>query len=297
MRSGVDALADTVIVALMFAALAAAWSWLGSQGGIVSFGHAVFFGLGAYGVAVSNLRGGSPWYGALGGALCAVLVAAGLGLLTLRGRGYTFAALTLALGLAAEPFAASRDWVGPHDTYAFPVQLGFVHLQFAQRWPYLLLALGVYGTAQALTFVLRSSRSGFYLRALRASLPAARSVGVRALPPRLLALAASAFVTAVVGALSAEYARGVSPHATLDITLGVDIALIGSIAGTCWPWGAPLAACAYVLLARAVPLHPSGIAGAAVLVLEAAIMVFMLVIPPGMLRSFARRPAAMRSAG
>src|SRR5450755_1204055 len=91
MWAGLDVLADTLIAGLVFATLAAAWSWLGSYAGILSFGHAVFFGIGGYAVAVSNFRGGSPWYGALGGALAAVAAAVLCGLTCVRGRGYTFA--------------------------------------------------------------------------------------------------------------------------------------------------------------------------------------------------------------
>ena len=143
MRPVLDAVADAAIVALVFATLAAAWSWLGSYAGIVSFGHALFFGIGAYAVAASNLRGGSPWYGALGGAIFAVVVALAAGLVFLRGRGYTFALVTLAAGILAEPFVASRNWLGPHDAYVFPLRAGFLNLQFSQKWPYVLLAAAV----------------------------------------------------------------------------------------------------------------------------------------------------------
>jgi branched-chain amino acid transport system permease protein len=288
-----DALADTTVVVLVFATLAAAWSWLGSYAGVVSFGHAVFFGIGGYAVAVSNLRGGSPWYGALGGALASVVVALVCGALSLRGRGYAFALVTLALGAVAEPFAAAHNWVGPHDAYAFPVHAGFLNLQFSQKWPYLLLALAVFSVAQALTLGLRSTPLGLTLRALRANPAAARGVGVRALAPRLLALAVSAFVTSVAGSFSAEYALAVNPQAMLALGLSFDIALIGSVAGLLSPWGAPLAGLVYALAAKAVPLHPSGAAGAAVLVLEGIVIAAIaLRLPRGVLGVKPRRAGA-----
>ncbi len=267
---------------LVFATLAVAWSWLGSYAGIVSFGHAVFFGIGGYAVAVSNLRGGSPWYGALGGALFAVLAAVVCGLLCLRGRGYTFAAVTLLAGAAAEPLAAAHGWLGAADTFAFPLHSGFLNLQFTAKWPYVLLALAVFAVAQTVTFGLRSARIGFSLRALRASPLAARSVGVRALPPRLAALAASAFFTSVAGSFFAEYTLAVSPHAMFALSLSLDIALIGIIAGPGSAWGAPAAGLVYALVAKALPLHPAGAGGAAVLVAEGvAIMLIALLRPQG----------------
>jgi branched-chain amino acid transport system permease protein len=279
---GLDDVADTTIVVLVFATLAVAWSWLGSYAGVVSFMHAVFFGIGGFAVAASNFRGGSPWYGALGGALFAVLIGVVCGLLCLRGRGYTFSFVTLAIGAPAEWFAAAHDWLGPHDVYAFPLHPGFLNLQFTQKWPYVLLALAVFAVAQALTFGLRSARIGFYLRALRANPAAAGSVGVRAFPPRLITLVASAFVTSVAGSLFAQWALAVSPHAFFALSLSFDIALIGVVAGPASVWGPPLAALVYVLIAKVVPLHPAGPAGMAVLALEgAAVVVIAFVRPDG----------------
>jgi branched-chain amino acid transport system permease protein len=270
-----DGFADAAIMVLVFATLATAWSWLGASAGVVSFAHAVFFGLGGYAVAVSNMRGGSPWYGALGGALASVIVALICGLLCLRGRGYTFAAVTLVLGAIAEPLVAARSWLGPHDAFAFPLRLGFLNLQFAQKGPYVLLALVVFVVALAVTFGLGRARIGYQLRALRASPRAARAIGIDALPPRLLVLAASAFFTAVVGSFFAEYVHGVTPSGMFALSLGFDIALIGGIAGSASAWGAPLAGLVYALLARVLPLHPPGAAGIAVLVVEGLAIVFI----------------------
>jgi branched-chain amino acid transport system permease protein len=284
---GMDALADTTIAVLVFATLATAWSWLGAYAGIVSFAHAVFFGIGAYAVAVSNLRGGSPWYGALGGALFAVLLALLCGLLCLRGRGYTFALVTLLLGALAEPVVATHHWLAPHDVLTFPIRTGFLNLQVAQKWPYVLLVLVVFVVAQLATLALRSSRIGFYLRAVRDSPPAARGVGVAALPSRLIVLAASAFFTSVVGSFCAEYALGVTPHATFALSLAFDIAFIGVVAGATAPWGAPLAGLVYALVAKLVPLHPQGPLGMAILVIEGAAIVFIVL---------ARRDGSLRTA-
>ncbi len=285
-------------MALVFASLAAAWSWLGSWSGIVSFGHAIFFGIGGYAVAVSNLRGGSPWYGALGGALASVIAALICGLLCLRGRGYVFTLVTLVAGAVAEPFVAAHAWVGTHDAFVFPPRISFFNLQFDQKWPYVLLALCVLAAALGVTVGLRSVRIGYYLRALRANAPAARAVGVAALPPRLAVLAASAFVTSVVGSFFAEYALAVTPHAMFALSIGFDIALIGIVAGPARPWGTPLVGAVYALVAHALPLHPAGAAGVAVLIVQGAVVVSIALLrPEGLFApSPRRRVVAARSA-
>jgi branched-chain amino acid transport system permease protein len=118
-------------------------------------------------------------------------------------------------------------------------------------------------------------------------------VGVRSLPPRLIALAASAFIASVAGSFFAEYVLAVSPHAMFAVSLSLDIALLGIIAGSTWPWGAPLAGLLYVLAAKFVPLHPPGAGGAAVLVAEgAAVALIALTGPPGAFGSGRLRPTA-----
>jgi branched-chain amino acid transport system permease protein len=283
------------IVALVFATLATAWSWPGAYGGIVSFGHAIFFGIGAYAVAVSNLRGGSPWYGALGGALAAVAVAAIWALVSLRGRGYVFALVTLALGVVAEPIVAARSWIGPANALAFPIRPGFLNLQFTQKWPYIVLALAVFAVAQALTAGLRASRISYELRALNADPVATRGLGIAAFPPRFLALVVSAFVTSVAGSLLAEYSLGVNAQ-VFAFSLACDIALIGIVAGTASAWGAPLAGALYALVARSVALHPAGPVGAVVLVVEIALVIaFSLASGSGWSRL--RRPMGVLARG
>jgi branched-chain amino acid transport system permease protein len=256
----------------------------------------IFFGIGGYAVAVSNFRGGSPWYGALGGALLAVALAALCGLICLRGRGYTFALVTLLLGALADPLAAVRPWLGRRDTYYFPPHFGFLNLQFEKKWPYVLLALAVFAVAQALTFGLRSARIGFALRALRASPQAAGSVCVAALPPRLAALAASAFVTSVAGSFFAEYTLAVSPHAMFGLALAFDTALLGVVAGSVSPWGPLFAGAVYGLASKFVTLHPAGKAGAAVLVAEGAIIVLAALLRPQGIVSFPLRRTPVRAA-
>lgn len=294
-----NAVIDTLIIALVFATLAQAWSWLGSYAGIISLGNAVFFGIGAYAVAVSNFRGGSPWYGALGGALFAVVIALVCGVLFLRGRGYTFSLVTLVAGLCAAPLAATQHWVGSGNAFAFPVQRGFLHLQFADKWPYALLALAVFAVTQGLTIGVRATRIGLCLRALRTNAVAARSIGIAARPLQLSALVASAFVTAVAGSFFAQYRLAVDPHTFFALSLSLDVALIGIVAGPASAWGAPLAALIYAVVASVVPLHPAGPLGDSVLVVEGALIVAIALLRPNGLfgAGAARRSAPAAIAG
>ena len=92
----------------------------------------------------------------------------------------------------------------------------------------------------------------------------------------------SAFVTSVAGSFFAEYTLAVTPHLDVALALGFDIALLGAVAGSASPWGAPLAGVVYVVVAKTVPLHPPGAAGTAVLVVEGfAIVLIALLLPRG----------------
>jgi branched-chain amino acid transport system permease protein len=178
----------------------------------------------------------------------------------------------------------------------FAFHPGFLQLQFDTKWPYLLLALAVFGVALGLTFALRSARIGYSLRALRASPAIAASVGISGLPPRLAALAVSAFVTSVAGSLFAQYTLVVSPHAVFGLPLSFDIALLGIIAGSTSPFGPLVAGLGYALTAKLVTLHPAGVAGAAVLIVEGMLVVLVTVLRPGGLLRVPWRATATRAA-
>src|SRR5690606_18185738 len=168
MQSGV---ALTFIMMTLYATLLAqAWNILGGYGGQLSFGHALFFGVGAYGQALGQLSLGlNPWL-----ALpLAIALGAGAGLavggLTFRYglRGSYFALVTLAFAEVFRILAVSVPFTGGGVGLMVPLQEGAANMQFATRHGYIYLLLAFVMLALLVTAWLRHSRFGAYLQAVR----------------------------------------------------------------------------------------------------------------------------------
>ncbi|GAC1594453.1 MAG: branched-chain amino acid ABC transporter permease [Candidatus Velthaea sp.] len=293
-------LQDLLFTLLLFAAMGQAWNWISGYAGQISFGHAIFFGVGAYAVALSNTRHGSPWYGALGGGLIAAILALAIGFPCFRLRGHYFSIATIAVGAIVATVVKTQDWLGRANGFEIAITPGFLNLQFTQKWPYVLLALVIFVVAQGLTIALERSRVGYYLRAIRANDAAAQSVGINERSWKLLAFAVSAFVTSVAGSLYAQYTLFVDPESVLSLSVSIDIALIGVVGGIGTLWGPAAGALVYVFLAKYVALQTGGGGKGYDLVIYGAIIVLIAALRPSGIVGFfierARRLRATRSA-
>jgi branched-chain amino acid transport system permease protein len=231
-------------------ALAASYDVLLGYTGIVSFAHTMFFGMGAYGVAIALTRLGPGWgavlIGAAGGLVLAAIVAAIIGLLSLRVRAIFFAMITLAVASFAQILASTlREWTGGEDglTFAVPNVLtpGF---RFGGGYNgnlvtyYMILVVA----AVLFLFLLRvvNSPMGRVLQAIRENDFRAEALGLRTLWYRTLAGAIAAAVASLAGALLALQLRYTGPDATLSFSLMVDILLIVVIGGMGTMYGAVL---------------------------------------------------------
>lgn len=284
---------DLLLAVLVFTALGGAWNWIGGYAGELALGNGIFFGIGAYSVALSNLRHGLPWFAALGGGVISVIVALVTGFILLSFRGPLFALVTLAAGLAAATLVGPVI-AGHATSIAIPVERGFLHLQFDAVWPYALMALVIVVFVQTLTIGLEHTRVGYYLRALRGNPRAARSLGINRRKWALLPFAMSAFVTAIVGALAAQYALAVSPPTDLAPLLSLAAAFVAIVGGRGTVWGAPLGAFVFVIVERVlVAAGVSDWTAVAIVVALGAIAYFAL--PDGIVGLTRARSA--RSAG
>src|ERR1700741_3700758 len=150
------------IMVLLYALLGMSWNLLGGYTGQISFGHAAFFGTGAYTSTILLLRYGiSPWLGMFVGAVLAVLLSLPLGWLTFRLRGPYFALATLAFAEVVRVIVSNWDSLtGGGDGLNILVDLGGV-----MRFYYIILALTVAGVLVLRGFV--RSRWGYFLNAIR----------------------------------------------------------------------------------------------------------------------------------
>jgi len=214
------------IMALLYALLGMSWNLLGGYTGQISFGHAAFFGTGAYTSTILLLRFGiSPWLGMLVGAVLAVLLSLPLGWLTFRLRGPYFALATLAFAEVVRVIVYNWDSLtGGGDGLNILADLGGI-----VRFYYIILALTVAG-ALVMHGCVRS-RWGYFLNAIREDEDAAEALGVPATRMKLIVLAISAFFVALAGSFFASYQLYINPDLVYESQISIQMIVVTIVGG------------------------------------------------------------------
>jgi branched-chain amino acid transport system permease protein len=214
--------------------LAASWNIIGGFGGQFSLGHGVFFAIGAYLTASFVIRfAWSPWLTMVPIAVFAAGVAMLMSWPTFRLRGPFFAIATLAFNEVAFVLANHFDSVtgGPRGLM-IPFKLGLENMIFRHRWQYALLMFGFVALVVAISVLLRRSRLGYYLLAVREDEDAARASGINVLAVKLWGMGLSAALTSIGGTLFTMYLRFIDPPTLFTLPeVGVKFALLALIGG------------------------------------------------------------------
>jgi branched-chain amino acid transport system permease protein len=218
---------------LLYAIGASAWNIVGGYAGQVSIGHAVFFGCGAYGALASYQHLGLPPIAGLPiGVAVSIVIASVIGVPTLRLSGHYFSMATIAVAELVRLVVANTEWLGGAQGLSGPpVPRTFLDLSFISALPYYYLFLAVLAATVALTWWIERSRLGYYLRAIRDSERAARSLGAAAPRYKLYAFILSAALTAVAGALYAIMFGFVDPESGLGILISVKMVIMAALGG------------------------------------------------------------------
>ena len=229
---------EVLISILFFGYLGACWNILGGYGGQFSFGHAAFFGLGAYTSTLLFLHWGvSPWIGMLAGGLLAAGFGLFAGYLSFRYglRGPYFSLVTLAFPEMLRVVAVNWKAVGSSLGLVVPNRGSAPALfLFAEKLPYYYVILTMAVGALVITRAMERSRMGYALAAIRENEDAAEAAGVDALSTKLSAMALSSFLTALGGTFYAQYFSYIDPSLTFGpaISIGGLLPAIVGGAGT-----------------------------------------------------------------
>ena len=242
----------------VFIVLAASFDLLLGYTGIVSFAHTMFFGIGAYGVAIALTRMGAEWIavliGIIAGLIVAIALAAVIGLFSLRVRTIFFAMITLAVASAFAILASQLpDLTGGEDglNYRLPAALRASFsladgALFGVRLNGRLLDYYlVYAASLVLVLVLLrvvNSPFGSVLMAIRENPFRAEAIGYRTVVYRTIASCIAAAVAALAGALLALWSSQTNPDTTLSFDIMVDILLMVVIGGMGTMYGGVLGA-------------------------------------------------------
>jgi branched-chain amino acid transport system permease protein len=274
-----------VMMALYATLLAQAWNLLGGYGGQFSFGHAVFFGTGAYAQAIAQVSGGlNAWIALALAVPAAMAVGLAVGALSFRYglKGSYFALVTLAFAEVFRIAALSVGFTGAGVGLMVPLRESIANLQFGSRRGYVLLLGALVVLALAVTAWLRHSRWGAWLQAVRDNEDAARAVGVDPYRVKLAAIVLSAGFTGAGGAVYVQVFQYIDPAIAFGAPVSVE-ALVGAIVGGLGTlWGPLLGAVALHALAEATRNLFGQLPGLNMVIYGTVLVLIVMFVPRGL---------------
>jgi branched-chain amino acid transport system permease protein len=276
---------------LLYAIIASAWNIVGGYAGQVSVGHVVFFGCGAYAAMGAYAHFAlSPLIGIPAGIVVSVLIAAVVGVPTLRLSGHYFSMATIAVSELVRLIVTNVDYLGAAVGLSGPtVPRNVFDMSFTSALPYYYLFLAVLIVTLGITWWMTRSRMGFYLRAIRDSERAARSLGAPASRIKLYAFMLSAGLTSVGGSLYAMMFGFIDPESGLGILISVKMLIMAALGGAGLLFG-PLIGAAILVPLEEISNNLLGGKGAGLtFVVYGAIIVLLARFQPGGLLTLLNR--------
>jgi branched-chain amino acid transport system permease protein len=302
-RSGV--VLNFAMMALYGCLMAQAWNVLGGYGGQFSFGHALFFGTGAYAQAIAQLQGGiNPWIALPLAIGTAALVGLFIGALSFRYglKGSYFALVTLAFAEVFRILSLSVPFTGAGVGLMVPLKEGVANMQFGDRRGFVGLALALVVCGLLLTTWLRHSRFGAWLQAVRDNEDAARAVGVNPFRVKLGAIVVSGAFMGAAGALYVQVFQYIDPGIAYGPHTSVEALVAAIVGGLGTLWGPVLGALALHLLADFTRNLFGALPGINMVIYGAVLILIVMFAPRGLLglgqsvRRLWSRQAAARTA-
>ncbi len=266
-----------------FAAVTAAWNIISGFAGQLSLGHSAFFSVGAYTSTLLYIYYGlTPWVGMIIGAFISLPIAWLAGYPTFRLRGSYFVLASIALAeVLRRLLIYFRDITKGSSGIPLPFKGSITVLQFPNETGYYYLFFIMALLVTYAGWKVRHSRMGYFILGLREDEDAAEALGVNIRRLKLNALMISAFFTALMGSIYAQWACYIDPDAVCSIEFSVQIALAGILGGMGTVWG-PFVGAVILVLSQVVGFHlMQGIIGGVNMLYGALLIIVVLIRPDG----------------
>jgi branched-chain amino acid transport system permease protein len=263
-----------IILIIIWAIIGTSWNLLSGYAGQVSFGHAAFFGVGAYSAGLLTLHYSiSPWWGILLGPVVATVAALPIGVICFRLRGPYFALAMLALGeIFRLVFLNLTSFTnGAKGILIMPAITSKIFYYYA--------GLGMLAITLLATYMIVHSKIGYYLVSIREDQDAATSLGIPTTLYKNLALLPSAFFTGLAGAFYMNYVAFIDPNIVFNLTnISVMVILVVMLGGVATTWGPTIGAALYIVMGE---LFRTTLGSANVLIFGILVCVIIMFLPNG----------------
>src|SRR5476649_873887 len=234
-----DNILRLIFITAVWTTTSVSWNLLGGMAGQVSFGFAVFFGLGAYTTALLMQYGHSPYFGFAGGAAIAMLASFLIGLPTFRLRGPYFVIATIGVTEAVRVIMNNLEVTGGASGYRITEDQ-----PFSQNEHYY-SAIAAVALAVVVSTIIANSKFGLALRAIKQDEEAAADLGVNPYTSKLWVHAIAAGLTGIAGGIYARRAAFFYPGDVFAFQTGISILLMPVIGGIGTVWGPVLGGVIY----------------------------------------------------
>jgi branched-chain amino acid transport system permease protein len=265
----------------IWAVMGLSWNVLSGYTGLVSFGHASFFGLGAYTVTIALVSFDvTPWLGIPLGMLVGVAAAALIGYPTFRLRGHYFALAMLAYPLA---LLYVFEWLG-YQEVALPMkrETPIWYMQFSDPRAYTAIAVALLVLALLVSLAVERSRFGLSLLAIKQNEPAAEAAGIDTLRWKMRAIMLSGALAAAVGGFYAVVLLVVTPSSVFGMLTSAQALIVTLFGGAGTLWGPLIGAAVLIPLSETLRAEFGDvIPGIQGIVYGVAIILVILLAPEG----------------
>ncbi|MFP4482086.1 MAG: branched-chain amino acid ABC transporter permease [Thermovirgaceae bacterium] len=295
-----------ILMVFLMASMSQAWNIIGGYCGQVSFGHSVFFGIGAYGAGMAVVKYGlTPWPGMAVGVVLAAAAGVLISWPVFRLSGHYFAIATFAIVEIFNRLFMVWYWVGGAIGLDYSIQdQGLASFTWYQsKVGYYYGALIIFVIVFGIVRWMERHRIGYYLRAVREGQETAEALGVDSTKTKLCAMAVSAALAALCGAFFAQYNYRVDPPMVMSLDMSMKFVLVTILGGSGTLFGPLLGAAVLVPLQEYTRAFWGGMGGGVDLIIFGLLIIVVVVKQPrgimGLMNDFVkwRRKKSMNQEG